>query len=873
MFKTKYLLLLALLWPLGGIQAQQVAKTMRRLPDTGQTQSFTNTPGEDADYTIFPPFFKVNGDGTVTDTVTGLMWQQVDGGEMSIETAETYCANLSLAGYTDWRLPSAQEAFSILQQGKSNPALDVTAFPQSGAEYWWTSEKQTGSTTKVWVTNAGGGVGNHLKTETLSAGGSKRFHARAVRDVRPPLMVPVQFSIKDSIVLDNLTGLEWQRFQLPDSVSWENALVYAENLVLMGKNDWRLPNVKELESINDETRTQPSLNKDIWPGALAKKYWSSTTLNNQSARAWFMDTRFGVVSYDSKTARNLVLCVRGGGEAPPPPVVTPVFLHTEILGRPTDRSVTLQAVFADAVEVCVQYGIAGNNLDQQTAWQAFAPAVPAEIVVEPLNPDTRYFYRLCYRAPGTTAVSTQSLRSFHTQRPPGRSFTFVVQADPHLDNQSDTALYRRCLDNQLADNPDFMIDLGDIFMSDKLKNAQGQITHDTVLARVHYLRRYYESVCHSMPLFIALGNHEGEAGWQLNGTAENVAVYGTNERKKYFLNPAPDDFYTGDAAVHPFVGLRENYYAWHWGDALFVVLDPYWYTKPKPDALNGWRWTLGKTQYDWLKSTLENSRAKFKFVFAHHLIGGDPDGRGGTEFADFYEWGGKNRDGSDGWAANRPGWYKPIKDLLSENRVNIFFHGHDHFFGKQEKDCLIYQETPQPSHPNYSSAGQADDYGYLSGQILPNSGHLRVTVGPDGVKTEYVRAYTPQNETANRRNRDVSATYFIGAVNCYDSLSTGTPVLWNAQYADELIYPNPSAGEVNLTFTLSQADRIDLSIFDAKGALVRRLLADAPVPAGEFQMNWDGRNGLGQALASGVYIYRIRGERGGEHSGKLVLLR
>jgi uncharacterized protein (UPF0216 family) len=44
---------------------------------------------------------------------------------------------------------------------------------------------------------------------------------------------------------------------------------------------------------------------------------------------------------------------------------------------------------------------------------------------------------------------------------------------------------------------------------------------------------------------------------------------------------------------------------------------------------------------------------------------------------------------------------KPVKELLRENRVNIFFHGHDHFFGKQEKDCLVYQETPQPSHPNY----------------------------------------------------------------------------------------------------------------------------------------------------------------------------
>ena len=86
--------------------ARAQTKTMKRLPDTGQTQSFTNTFGEDSDYTLHPPFFIVNGDGTVTDTVTGLMWQQTDGGEMTVEAAETYCASLMLGGYDDWRLPT-----------------------------------------------------------------------------------------------------------------------------------------------------------------------------------------------------------------------------------------------------------------------------------------------------------------------------------------------------------------------------------------------------------------------------------------------------------------------------------------------------------------------------------------------------------------------------------------------------------------------------------------------------------------------------------------------------------------------------------------------------------------------------------------------
>lgn len=113
--------------------------------------------------------------------------------------------------------------------------------------------------------------------------------------------------------------------------------------------------------------------------------------------------------------------------------------------------------------------------------------------------------------------------------------------------------------------------------------------------------------------------------------------------------------------------------------------------------------------------------------------------------------GGKNLNNSPGFTQNRPNWYKPIRDLLKEHKVNIFFHGHDHFFGKQEKDCLIYQEVPQPSHPNFSNVNYAKDYGYYEGLILPNSGHLRVNVSPNGVKVEYVKVYLPKNETATRK--------------------------------------------------------------------------------------------------------------------------
>lgn len=550
--------------------------------------------------------------------------------------------------------------------------------------------------------------------------------------------------------------------------------------------------------------------------------------------------------------------------------------HKEVLGRPTSTSILVQTFFDDAAEVRVQYGTTSGSLTSQTGWQTFAAGAPADVNLTGLSPNTTYYYRVTYRMLGGTTVTNRPQYSFTTPRSLGTDFTFIVQADPHLDSQSDTALYRICLNNQAADKPDFMIDMGDFLMTDKLKNlTTNQIPRDTIVYRSHLLRSYYETVCHSAPLYLVMGNHEGEAGWYNTGTTgSNIAVWNTLERKKYFPNPFPNTFYKGDTTNYPFVGQRASYYAWEWGDALFVVLDPYWFTQTKPDSLNGWRWTLGKTQYDWLKKTLEQNNSKFKFVFCHQLVGGDPDGRGGIEYANRYEWGGDNLNGTPGFAANRPGWYKPIKDLLTENKVNIFFHGHDHFFGKQEKDCLIYQELPQPSHPVFSNANQAAAYGYFQGQILPNSGHVRIKVSATtGVKLEYVRAYLPQSETTTRRNRDVSATYYIGVTNCYNNLSTSAPVLWNSDYTDELVYPNPFGNETKIEFSLFEPEVLSLSIYDERGHLVRSLLDKSEVPSGRFQIVWEGKDVHGNELPSGAYFYSIKGDKGTKKQGKLWLMK
>lgn len=400
-----------------------------------------------------------------------------------------------------------------------------------------------------------------------------------------------------------------------------------------------------------------------------------------------------------------------------------------VLCRPTSNSVTVSVLAYQDTEGCIAYGTQRDTYLEQTSTRAFKKGEPVEVVLGSLRPDTQYFYQLRLR--GTSSAEG----TFHTARPPGSSFTFTVTADSHLDENTDPAVYRRTLANALADAPDFHIDLGDTFMTEKHLNRED--------AAKQYLaqRFYFGQICHSAPLFLVLGNHDGESP-RGRVASDNLAVWSNTMRKRYFPNPIPDLFYTGNATKHPEAGLLQNCCAWEWGEALFVVLDPYWFTQRQGGGNDLWGRTLGVEQYQWLKRTLEMSQARFKFLFIHQLVGGsDNQNRGGAEAAPFYEWGGKNSDGSDGFAQHRPGWPAPIHTLLVQNKVSTVFHGHDHFYAQQELDGIVYQLVPQPGYPgNGRPPRSASEYGYATGKILGSSGHLRVAIGSNRATVDYIGA-------------------------------------------------------------------------------------------------------------------------------------
>ena len=526
-----------------------------------------------------------------------------------------------------------------------------------------------------------------------------------------------------------------------------------------------------------------------------------------------------------------------------PLAVLPAMLRGQapniIAGRPTDRSVTLSILMGQPAECIIDYGIAPGRYDSSSGPFPLQAGRPEERDLRNLLPDTRYWYRLRYRPLSAATYNVTPEYNLTTQRKPGRPFTFTLEADEHLyDKKGIRSMYQVVLQNQANDRPDFMISLGDTFGDDHLPFT---IT-SAELAQLHLdYRPYLGAVCHSIPFYFCLGNHEGQNSYYLGlNPPNNLGVWGTLWRKYYYPNPFPDGFYTGNATQEPHgIGLPENYYAWTWGDALFVVLDVYRHQgnlDPKPQE---WDWSLGRQQYDWLKNTLATSNARYKFVFAHHIRG---QGRGGINASRLFEWGGYNADGRTyGFDTFRPGWGKPIHEMFREYGVNIFFQGHDHLFAQEVRDNVVYQAVPMAADSTYEIGMLANADAYVS-NTLPGTGHLRVSVDPSCVKVDFIRAWLPKDTSATRRNGEIAFSYSLGSC-----AVTSTDNDVRVEGSDIRVFPNPANDWIQAGWP--RAARVTvMSLFDMQGRLLSEAQGDrmdlSRIPNGEYvlRLSQDGRS-------------------------------
>lgn len=289
----------------------QALATPSRIPDTRQGSCFDDRQiipcpargqpyfGQDAHYLGAAPSYHAPGDGTVLDRVTGLLWQQAHNPQrLDWYAAREACANLRLAGYRDWRLPSIKELFSIADFRGSvgrRPYLDevfkiqepdaaILVGDRFAASHHTAMMGQTWSAT-LYTGDHWGRKGveaaffmnfldGHIK-QAPTRGRNTQFY----RCVRGKAWGDNDFRVNgDGTVSDRASGLTWQQQDDGQARDWPAALAYCANLKLAGHSDWRLPNIKELQSLVDYRRHDPALDE----GALKQSdkrawFWSSTT--------------------------------------------------------------------------------------------------------------------------------------------------------------------------------------------------------------------------------------------------------------------------------------------------------------------------------------------------------------------------------------------------------------------------------------------------------------------------------------------------------------------------------------------------------------------------------------------------------------------
>lgn len=242
---------------------------------------------------------------TVVDNVTDLMWQRaVPEAQYEWVNAKTYCNDLVLAGHSDWRLPSRIELVSLVDFTRVDLAIDTTAFPNTPGHFW-TSSPHVG-TLHAWFVNFAWG-GYTASYDVTSAG-----HVRCVRDSQvqtqlPPDRYTFSGTSPNDTVTDTRTGLVWQRTHGPNH-TFAGAQSYCSGLSLQGSG-WRVPDMKELQTLVDETRTDLAIDVDAFPDTTGPYFWTSSP--SVDPTAWYVSFYDGSAGngYDV-TAPLRVRCVR-----------------------------------------------------------------------------------------------------------------------------------------------------------------------------------------------------------------------------------------------------------------------------------------------------------------------------------------------------------------------------------------------------------------------------------------------------------------------------------------------------------------------------------------------------------------------------------
>lgn len=263
---------------------------------TGTNQDGETQTGADADFTTN------TSDNTVTDNVNSLLWHNTaTPTTQNYATASSLCENSSI-GSSTWRLPDISELEMIVNYGKSSAPYLFDSFTNYASGAYWTSRESYGTDNYFWTINFSTGTqGTEIK--------DNYNYYRCISGSTSTLGVFTRDS-SNGIVYDQRTGLEWAD-QPFDSKTWTNALSTCSALTYGGYSDWRLPNIKELNSIAYRSTSASALSS-VFENKVNSFLWSSTTYQITKTDAWGVDFTTGKGMTATKTGSKYYICVRGG---------------------------------------------------------------------------------------------------------------------------------------------------------------------------------------------------------------------------------------------------------------------------------------------------------------------------------------------------------------------------------------------------------------------------------------------------------------------------------------------------------------------------------------------------------------------------------
>lgn len=240
------------------------------LPDPTQLWANWTMPNPASSGLANPAKYDTSRSDVVIDELTGLMWPKsaspVDD-ELSFDAAVAYCAELESGDYCDWRLPTRIELTSLVDFTQREPATDRSVFsdfPEAGERVGWGFLTSSSSGNDEWWILFHSGTTVSIERGTALQGARARCVRVHEGSAPPEPRYSIEGQAPDDVVTDRGTQLSWQRRPSQQTYDFDAARAYCTDLALQGAG-WRLPSVKELQTIVDESRPSPAIDEEIFP--------------------------------------------------------------------------------------------------------------------------------------------------------------------------------------------------------------------------------------------------------------------------------------------------------------------------------------------------------------------------------------------------------------------------------------------------------------------------------------------------------------------------------------------------------------------------------------------------------------------------------